>query len=265
MRRLFILFFFVISSCGVRQHDRSENDGRADSTLKAINRNLELVNQKQGIISVTSRETESLTSIADNRRIQNRIGGNIELIDSVMSDQRLRLLSQQRLLGINRHRIGTLEQQVAGLERTIDQKQHEIDSLRKALAHTSNIAATLHDSLRTAYVLAAPQDSLAKWKIIEKKGGILGFFGSTWRLSGHIPLKRFTRVNMLKTNRIGIPAKEGNFKVMTLHNQNSYSIRNNQAAQMKKSRKTADSSVIVINRPGAFWSASHILVIKLPK
>lgn len=265
MRKLLILVFLLLNSCGFRQQGREGGSEQSDSTLKAINRNLELVNQKQGIISVASRQPESLTSIADNYRLQNRITGNIELIDSVMSDNRSRLQALERMLGLNRRRIEELEQEITGLEQTIDAKEREIDSLKRALVHSGNLASALHDSLKTGYVLAAPQDSLAKWKIIEKNGGLFGLFGSSWRLSGHIPLKKFNRVNMLKTNRISIPAKAGNFTILTLHNRKTYTVAKVKESRPAANRKSADSSVIYINSPEQFWSASHILVIKLHK
>ena len=123
------------------------------------------------------------------------------------------------------------------------------------------LAASLQDSIRTGYVLAAPQDSLAKWKIIEKDGGFFGFLGSSWRLSGHIPLRRFARVNRLKSCRIVVPASAGNYSVMTLHSKNSYAITKHQG----ENRRGTDSSVIVIRSPQEFWAASRILVIKLPR
>jgi hypothetical protein len=262
MRKPFILLFLAISSCAFQRQGRDGNNERADSTLKAINRNLELVNQKQGIISVASNQFESLNSIADNRRIQNRIEGNIVLIDSVMSDHRARLLALERLLGINRRRVNELELQIASLEQALDAKQREIDSLKRALNRSGAVASSLHDSLRTAYVLMAPQDSLEHWKVIVKKGGVLGI-GSTWRLSGHVPLKKFTRVNLLKTGRVVVPAKAEKFKVMTVHDPKSYTVTDTKGKSGGKGSKK-NSSVITISDPGQFWTTSRILVIKLP-
>ncbi len=267
MRKPFILaLILILSSCSFGPSG-GDNRGseQADSTLKAINKSLELVNQKQGIVSVSTQEKESMHSIADNRRIQNRITGNILLIDSVMNDSRDRLLNLERLLGSHRRKITELEAEITGMSRTIETKQQEIDSLKTSLARSSRLAASLHDSLRTGYVLAAPQDSLAKWKIIEKDGGFLGIFGSSWRMSGHIPLKRFSRVNRLKSYRIVVPAKAGKFSLMTLHNRNSYSIARDNGKNSDSTRRGNDSSVIVIKSPEEFWAASQILVIKLPK
>lgn len=268
MRKPFILAFLIIllSSCRFGPPGAGNKGSElADSTLKAINNSLELVNQKQGIVSVSSREKESMHNIADNRRIQNRITGNIVLIDSVMNDSRDRLLNLEKALGSHRRKIAELEQEITWMARSIEAKQQEIDSLKTALARSSSLAAALHDSLRTGYVLAAPQDSLAKWKIIEKSGGFLGIFGSSWRMSGHIPLKKFSRINRLKSYRIVIPSKTGKFSVMTLHNRNSYSVVRENGKRTGVNRRGTDSSVIVIKSPEEFWAASHILVIKLPR
>jgi hypothetical protein len=268
MRKPFILSLLILllSSCSFGPPD-ADNRGSemADSTLKAINSSLELVNQKQGIVSVSSRAKESMHSIADNRRIQSRITGNIVLIDSVMNDSRERLSSLEKTLGSHRRKIAELEEEITGMARTIETKQREVDSLKTALARSSSLASALHDSLRAGYVIAAPQDSLAKWKIIEKEGGFLGIFGSSWRMSGHIPLKKFSRINRLKSYRIAIPARAGKFSVMTLHNRNSYSIVKDNGKHSDANRHGSDSSVIVIKSPEEFWAASHILVIKLPR
>jgi hypothetical protein len=265
MRNPFIFALLVLSSCSFAPQGTDRNSEQADSTLRAINKNLELVNQKQGIVSVSSRITETTRSIADNRRIQSRITGNIVLIDSVMNDNRARLSNLEKTLGNHRRKIAVLEGEVSGMTRNIDSKQMEIDSLKSVLSRSGNRTAAMHDSLRTGYVLAAPQDSLAKWQIIEKDGGILGIFGSTWRLSGHIPLHHFSRVNRARSFRITVPAKPGRFAVMTLHNRNAYSIVKERDKHPGTNRRGTDSSVIVINNPGEFWAASHILVIKLPR
>jgi transcription antitermination factor NusG len=258
---LIILSLLLLSSCGFTPSGADRGSASADSTLQAINNNLELVNQKQGIVSVASKVAESISSIADNRRIQNRIEGNIVLIDSVMDDNRVRLVDLEKRLESHRRKTAELEQEISGMEQSIAMKQLEVDSLKRCLIRSGNIAASLNDSLRAGYVLAAPQDSLAKWKIIEKDRGFFGFLGSSWRLSGHIPLRRFARVNRLKTYKIAVPAKAGSYTVMTLHNKSSYTIAKHQG----ENRQGTDSSVIVIRNPQEFWEASHILVIKLPR
>ena len=259
MRNPFILVLLVLSSCGMQQAERDGDSERADSTLRAVNRRLELVNQKLGIVPVTSRVKESSSNIADNHRIQHRIYDNIGLIDSMMSDIRSRLTSLERMLGASNRRLGEYEQEISNLEQSIDSKQLEIDSLRKSLVRSANLAGSLHDSLATAYVLVAPQDSLARWKVIEKNGGMFGMFGSSWQFSGNVPLRRCSRINLLKTGRIIVPAKAGSFTLMTPHNRKSYLVKT------ESGRRSADSSVIVISNPNEFWATSHILVIKLPQ
>ncbi len=260
MRKPLILACFLLASCSSSPTGTdSRSSDQADSTLKAINKSLELVNQKQGIISVSGTMPETMHNLADNHRIQSRIEGNIVLIDSVMTDNRIRLLDLERTLGSHRKKIAELEEEISGMAQTIETKQQEIDSLKNALAKSASIAASLHDSLRIGYVLAAPQDSLAKWKIIEKDGGILGIFGSSWKLSGHIPLRKFSRINRAKAYKIIVPAKPGSFSVLTLHNKNAYTVAR------ENGKPGSDSSVIVIRSPEAFWAASHILIIKLPK
>ena len=266
MRKPFILALLTLSSCSLAPSGTDRNSEGVDSTLRAINKKLELVNQKQGIVSVASRSSETMNNIADNRRIQNRITGNIVLIDSVMNDNRNRLFTLEQTVGSHRRKIAALEKEISGMSRRIETKQREIASLKSALGHAESLKTNLHDSLRTAYVLAAPQDSLAKWRIIEKHdGGFFGIFGDSWRLSGHIPLRRFTRVNRLTAYRISVPAKPGSFSVLTLHNQKSYSIATEKGTKAVAKKREADASVIVINSPNEFWAASNILVIKLSK
>jgi hypothetical protein len=260
MHILLLLLILFLSSCNGKNRTR-ENMERVASTLEVINKNLEFINQKQGLISVSSRQVEGVYNIAENRRIQSRISRNILLIDSVMNDNRTRLGNLEKKLQQSRSRISGLEKIVASMQRTLAAKQQEIDSLKTALEQSSLFIAKLSDSLHTVFYLAAPEDSLKKWKIIEKKGSFLGIIGGSNRLTDAFSLERFARFDKTTARRIPIPAGINDFEFISPHNRDSYSIR--EPAGITPSAKKTPLSYLVVRNPDRFWAASRVLVIQL--
>jgi hypothetical protein len=254
----------TLSSCGF-QHSGSERSvEEAADTLKAVNTKLEILNQKQGIISVSSRQVETISNVAENRRIQSRIIRNIALIDSVMSDNRVRIRTLEKKIYEDRRQIAGLEQELSEMQKNIEVRQLETERFRIGMERSGITIAGLHDSLRAVYLIAAKTDSLVKWNIIEKNGGIPHLFGNPFRLSGYMPLKKFIRLDRMKTSRIVIPASAGNIMVMTLHDRNAYVIRKSTSTEPDLNRQTGGAScTLVITDPDKFWALSNALVIKI--
>jgi archaellum component FlaC len=263
MRILCIIALMTLSSCGLRHSGNQLGVEDTADTLKAINTKLERLNQKQGIVTIASRQVETVTNVAENRRIQSRIIRNIALIDSVLNDHRARISSLEKQLGESRKSVRELEQNLSDMPITLEARQMEIERLRGGIERSGSTIAALHDSLRSVYLVAARTDSLERWKIIEKNGGVTRLFGSSFRLSGHLPLKKFTRIDKLKTSRIMIPASARNVVVMTLHDRNAYFIQDDNATDPDRTRQPAPSCALIITDPVKFWAASSALVIKI--
>jgi len=263
MRIMCIIALMTLSSCGLRHSGSQRSVEDTADTLKAINTKLERLNQKQGIVTIANHQVETVTNVAENRRIQNRIIRNIALIDSVLNENRTRIIALEKQLGESRKDVRELEQNLSDMPNTLESRQMEIERLRSGLERSGNTIATLHDSLRSVYFIAARTDSLRHWKIIEKNGSISRLFGSSVRLSGQMPLRKFTRIDKLKTSRIMIPASARNVVLMTLHDRNAYIFQDDNAAAPDRSRQPAASCILVITDPVRFWAASNALVIKI--
>jgi hypothetical protein len=261
-----IVRFFVLmtlSSCGFQNSGSQRSVEDAADTLKAINTKLELLNQKQGIVPIASPEVETISNVAENRRIQSRIIRNITLIDSSMRADRASIHSLGVQIGETRRQIAALEQGRSEMQKAIEAGQMENERLKIGLERSGITNASLQDSLRAAYLITAPADSLEKWKIIEKNGSMPRLLGSTFRLSGYLPLKKFTRLDKLKTNKVIIPASARNVMVMTLHDCNTYLIREESTTPAEATRQHKASCTLLITDPVRFWAASNALVIKI--
>jgi hypothetical protein len=263
MRIVFFLLLLILAACSKNSSDK-ESVEQVTSSLGTINKNLEYVNQKQGIVAVTSHEKEGVYNIASNRRIQTRISRNITLIDSVMTDNQNRLKTLDIEYAQSRNKISLLEKLVESMTTTIETKQHELDSMKTALKQSNLTITKLSDSLHTVYFLAAPQDSLKKWKIIERDGSVLGIIGGSNRLSDSISLSRFTRYDRTTAKRLPIPASIGHFELITAHNRKSYSLKK-QDSDDRQTEKNGSMTYLVVNNPDKFWRLSRLLVIKLEK
>jgi hypothetical protein len=148
------------------------------------------------------------------------------------------------------------------MTRTLDTKQHEIDSLKTALEQSNTFIAKLSDSLHTVFYLAAPEDSLKKWKIIEHKGSLLGIIGGTDRLTDTFTLDRFARFDKTTARRIPIPARMNRFEFITAHNKKSFTVQKPPGVDSAAGKKIP-LTYLMVNNPDEFWASSRILVIKL--
>lgn len=264
MRTYLILTLLALAACSGQNSVDRQAGKQADMELKKINRNLELLNQKQGVIAVSGNERETPDNIAENRRIQASISGSIHMIDSVISSTAVRLDTLNRELAGKSRQLADLDQAISDLQLRMETKQAEIDSLKNALKHTKLSVAKISDSIHTVYYMAAPKDSLKQWNITETRGSFLGLVGGSTQLGSKVMLERFTRLNRKKTKAIAVPAEIGHFEFVTPHNQASYSIRPaSDSIAPAAQKQNGTRAWLVINNPDEFWAASRILVIQL--
>jgi len=255
------LLLLLLVSCGRGGEERIREYNR---TLGRINANLELINRKEGMIIATGSSTEGVYDAKDSRRIESAITDNLRAIDSIMAVNRSELDTLRQRLAKGDRTIQELKKTVDGLGRTLELKEQEILRLKKELDRSHLSIARLTDSLNTAFYIAAPEDSLKKWDIVRKKGGFLGIIGGTRQLDENISLRRFARLDKNRARRIPVPARKGDFRIVTTHNRDSYSVSEEGPGGPEAMRAgNLRLCYLVVEDPARFWAVSNLLVIEL--
>lgn len=142
-----------------------------------------------------------------------------------------------------------LNQRLRALNEQLVKLQNSVDTLSTANNEQSELIAAQTASMRTAYYVVGNSKKLARMKVIDKHGGLLGL-GKSSKLSPAFNPEHFTKVDY--TQVLSIPIHSKKAKVITTHPSDSY--------QLVKNEKNQYTMLMIIN-PEKFWSASKFLVI----
>ncbi len=256
-----------------REKDSIENE--LVETMDEINRNLDLIKQKQGLISLNS-NPEDLSA-------KNEILRNISIINDLIDDNRKKieeLTIQARKLGKEktalariadqtRKRMQRQEQEIDTLKLLLEQESFKVADLNRRLdeMRSDNEAlqaeselllkgnAELDKNLNMAYFTYGTSDQLAEKGIIEKKGGIFGIGGKDALASAYYKNKAiFSELDIRTTKKI--PVQGTKPKLLTTHPESSY--------QWSTNTETGYSQLTILS-VADFWSTSKFLVIEVKK
>lgn len=254
------------------QRDSIEN--ALVETMEEIDRNLDQIRKKQGIISLAGSD-ENISKRA-------QILDNISLINSLIEDNRKKideLTIQSRLLGNQnntlsrivaqaRQRIIKQEEEIASLKAQLEtesfkvvelnQKISEMESDNRVLSDERSVLeegnARLDKDLNKAWFAYGTSSELEEKKLVEKKGGVLGI-GQKDELSQSFYKNKsyFTEIDIRNTTNIPIYGKKP--KLLSAHPKNSY--------DLTESPGTETYYQIIIKDTEAFWSMSRFLVVEV--
>ena len=245
--------------------DSLENDLIA--SISAINNNLELIRQKQGLIG---------TAGTDGLDQKTRILENIQLINALLADNEKQIAAlNQKVSAIGKHNsalkrlaletgerinrqtkeILQLKQdlileefKVADLSVEMDELQVENELLAAEKNNLEAINAQFDKNEHLVFITYGTEKELiSKEILLQKKGARMG----KSQLSTTFNRNRsyFTEEDLRKLAEL--PLRGKNPKLLTLHPEDSYRIESN----------SKDYSRIVILDQKAFWSISHYLVM----
>lgn len=132
-------------------------------------------------------------------------------------------------LQANGKRMHGLEKLVAGLRRTMKEKEEQLAALSTQLAQVQD-TLRVHDEiivdkqqqLATVYYVAGPKRELMKSGVIEARGGVLGL-GKTLKPSGHAPDELFSALNTDQETVLPLDAKKA--QVVSAQPLSSYELR----------------------------------------
>ncbi len=235
------------------------------SDLNQIEENLRIIKEREDIISgETSGSLELVLSQ------QESINQDIMLIGELMEKNRELIASLNNRIRIADQRVSGFEQMVARLNQTIDEKEIEIQMLREQLAKMNlqvDLLMARVDTLEQEsdrksqllqeqtlemnaawFAMGSPRE-LIENNIILREGGFLGI-GRTKRLKADFNKDFFTRIDVTRDFDITIVGE--NPELITSHHSDSYQIVTEEG-----------ETLLRINDPDRFWSASRYLVIQI--
>ena len=254
----------------------SAKDSVADQlvvTLDEINQNLDMIREKQGMISNSSP--------AENVSKKEEILKNISLINALIEDNKAKIeqLSEQakkfgkeknamtRLAQQTKERINKQEQEIAMLKEQLAQESFKVADLNKRMdemqVNTEVLAsekallaennAQMDRDLNKGYFTYGTHDELKAKNLVVKKGGVLGIGRKDAVADAFYKNKAsFTEVDVRETKTIPIQGKKP--KLVTFHPEGSY----------EWAEKTDDKfATLNIKNPEEFWSASKFLIVEV--
>ena len=227
-------------------------------SMNEIEANLAKIKERENII--TTRFDKGNVEIDENMKDQ--IMGDIELINSLLLDNKKKMSALNSRLSKSNLKIVELEEMIERLAFQMQEKDAEIASLHTQLAEANNQLMVLfeeynnrieelgdqEDKLNTAYYCYGSSKELKEQGVISKSGGFIGI-GKTAKLSDDFNKEYFTKVDISLINEIEIMSKKVN--IITNHPSGSYKLEGNDDRVEK----------LVIVDASAFWSSSKYLVM----
>jgi myosin heavy subunit len=234
------------------------------ASFNEIEKNLDLVREKQGIIVMNANKLND-TKMNQKDRINEEIRAINDLMDSnakKISDLNKKLNRSGKknkelqktvdlLTGQLNDTYAQLEQlneKLNSLNAQVAQLQTEMDTLTAQNSTQMQTIEAKTAELHTAYYIVGKAKELQESKIVDRKGGLLGI-GRTAKINDNVDKAKFTKIDYAITTTIPVNSKDA--KIITAHPTDSYTL--------DKTGKVVNN--IIISDPEKFWSSSKYLVV----
>jgi myosin heavy subunit len=234
------------------------------ASFNEIEKNLDLVREKQGIIVVNAGKLND-TKMDQKERINEEIRAINDLMDAnakKISELNKKLSRSGKKNKELQKTVDLLTEQLNGTYAQLEQLNDRLNSLNAQVAQLQTEMDTLTaqnssqmqtieaktTELHTAYYIVGKSKELQESKIVDKKGGLLGL-GRTAKISDNVDKAKFTKIDYVSTTTIPVNSKDA--KIITAHPTDSYTL--------DKTGKVVNN--IIISDPEKFWSSSKYLVV----
>lgn len=229
-----------------------------------INRNLQIIKQKEDIISMTAGEMpEGVDSdqiqedilliyelLQENKETVEKLRANLEKADMVNEEM-------QASLDILSKTVETKNREIRKYRRKLESRNSELSNLYKQLdsliAENKEKAKTIknHEKfLNTGYLVVGTAKDLYEEGVTSKSGGIVGV-GSVTKFDDNFERDVFTPVEIDEMQEIPLNCKDA--RLLSTHPSISY----------KYEGPPGQIDNLIITRPQKFWSTSRYLVIEV--
>ncbi len=235
-------------------------------TFDQIEKDLNLIKEKENIISMKSSETEMTKDKKD------QVLSDIRYINTLLDNNKKKIQALNSQLQSSNGAIKGLQARVTTLEATITQYESDIAELKVFLEKKDfeitqlNVKMAVLDStviqknveiqgqtekLNEAYLVSGTFKQLKEKGIISKEGGFLGI-GKKGALIPDIADNSFSKIDITETKTIPVHSKDA--KLITKHPSNSYEMVPEEGEKI---------AYIEIKDPEMFWKISKYAVVEI--
>jgi hypothetical protein len=237
-------------------------------TFDQIEKDLNMIKQKENIITMKSSESE----LSKDKKEQ--VLADIKYINTLLDNNKKKLAGLTAQLKNSNGTIKGLESRVATLETTIKQYEVDMTALKETITKKDQEIGQLNvkvaeldgtvskqgetiqgqtDKLNEAYLISGTSKELKEKGIISKEGGFLGL-GKLGTLVADLPANSFSKIDITQLKTIPIHSKGA--KLITKHPSGSYEI---------VSEGDKKIAYIEIKDPEMFWKISKYAVVEIGK
>jgi DNA repair exonuclease SbcCD ATPase subunit len=248
-----------------KQKDSTIND--FIESLNAIEENLEIIKEKETIISVNSEnpnKSQKQKIASDLTSINNLLEQNREKIadlekklnNSWFQNSKLRKLTDRlkTQLEVKETEIVALNDKVAKLNIEVESLNGQVTELNGTVLalnteneNKSKEIANKTEALNTAYYVCGTNKELQEKNVITKDGGFIGI-GKTAVLNEDFKESEFKKIDITKITTI--PVKGKKISLVTSHPTGSYKVEGTDVVE----------GITILN-PAEFWKSSKYLVV----
>jgi predicted nucleic acid-binding Zn-ribbon protein len=250
----------VTSGQKVRIHDQDSSLQLFIEGYNAIQDNLDLIKEKEKIVSQVSKDAETRKSkeeqiVADIQSIYDALNQNKERLAKLQGKlnktnkkNEAEKLEMQKFIDRLTSQLTAKEGEIADLKAQLEQLNVEMTNLKTTYNETVQESAVKTEKLNTAYYAFGTAKELIKNGVLAKDGGFIGL-GKTEKIKADFNKSYFTKIDVSTTTSIPLSGKKA--KIITTHPAGSYKIQG--------TNKKVES--ISITNAEDFWSVSKYLVI----
>ena len=226
--------------------------------LKAIKTSISLA--QEGKSAAAAQRDDLKAEIEDIRKAVKANLDKLATLQKSLKASGAKVTSLERLVGELRSQLEEKEATIAALEEKTKELTKTTEELRGTVKEKEEAVqqkeATIQEreaQMATAYVLIAPQKTLKKAGLVEKKGSVLGL-GGNWQRTGQFDETLFKQIDTRKDTTFEVASAPNKARVLSDHPKDSYTL----AASGPK------ASTLTVTDPARFWQGSKYLVVMLP-
>lgn len=244
--------------------DKDNSFARISGTMTELQRNLNVIKEKEGIITKNLNEGNKSQVQSDVDAIYDVLLANKKKVEQLEAQLRKATSNNkefQQMISVLQEQIDQQNQEIEKLTKLLKDKDLDInaltgavisltssvDSLATEKAKVDQSLANATDEINTCYYVIGSKSYLREKAIVEKDG-----LFKKKVLSGDIDNKIFTAINKNEVTKIDLGGRRA--KVLSQHNESSYEIVDNADGKTQS---------LVIKNVESFWQTSKYLVIQI--
>lgn len=235
------------------------------SAFNSINKNLQIIKQKENIISMSAAEApDGIVSsekikddilliyklLEENKKTVNKLRNKLEKTNMINKEMRKSLDILSESIEQKNNEISDLRNKLTKKNTEMQSLHGKLDSLIKSNEKKKKTINKQREILNTGYYVIGTSKELYNRGITNKTGGIIGI-GDVNELEGYFDKSHFKKIEIHKKRRIHLNCDKA--RLLSAHPLVSY----------KYTGPEGKIEDLIITRPEKFWSTSKYLVIEV--